>query len=294
MNWTPLRFGRKPFSHPAAWPALTLLLGWVGGVQATPFVQLKFDDGASTSLANTGTAGGSGTLIAPNPTFSGETPINSGAYALDLGLAPGNTAVDITTPAVLTAAKNLKSFTIAGWINCRSNISWSGGNRVVSWINHGGEGVDLAYHSDGRLAIGINQWNDHGIATSNSGKIPVDPNGSYDNWRFFAVTYDETLSSNHVKFYFGTNTSDATLDRNISYDRGISGDNIGSALTIGNQNPNTRIYGNNMFRGLLDKITVYGNTTSGAGALSLAAIQALQDANPMSAPGIKYVLTTRS
>ena len=78
---------------------------------------------------------------------------------------------------------------------------------------------------------------------------------------FFAVTYQ---SNGQVQFYFGNNTTDATLDVTKSYlGPGVTGANIGK-LAIGafndaTRNPNTY---NRMFRGLIDKVSIYGTTMS--------------------------------
>ena len=120
----------------------------------------------------------------------------------------------------------LTKFTVTGWVNCRNSTEGSGGNRLVTWINHGGEGVDVVYKSNGSVQDGIDQWPDGVPAQSSGGKIPTDPAAGVENWRFFAVTYDSTLASGHVKFYFGSSTEPATFDVAKDYARGPVGTNI--------------------------------------------------------------------
>jgi hypothetical protein len=90
------------------------------------------------------------------------------------------------------------------------------------------------------------------------------------NWRFFAVTYDSTLASGHVKFYFGSSTVAATLDVARDYARGAVGASI-SRLCIGHFNVATRAGAQDrMFRGLIDEVKVFGD------ALALEQIQQVQ------------------
>jgi hypothetical protein len=261
---------------------------------ATPFVEMKFHNNSAQSLANTGSAGTSASFGAPNPTYSTNTPFGGGAYAIDIAPATGGAyAVDLLTGEVLNAAKDLKSFTIMGWLNCRSGTVSPGGNRIVSWYQNinSADGVDLAMTSTGALSLGIRSWNDaSGTAASNSGNITVDGAAGYNNWRFFAVTYDETLSSGHVKFYFGTSTSPAVLDRTVNYDRGSTGLNIAPSLTLGNHSTAARTGSvHAAFRGLMDEIRIFGSKTNGDGALSLSAILNLQGAAPLAGqPGLLY------
>lgn len=259
---------------------------------AQPFLEMKFHLNSSTSLTNTGTAGTSATLSAPNPTFQPNTPFGGGAHAVDIASAAGTSAVDLLTGEVLNAAKDLKSFSILGWVNCRSSTVSAGGNRIVSWYQpqNNGDGVDLAMNSSGALSLGIKSWNDWGGVTSNAGKVTVDAATSYNNWRFFAVVYDGTATSGQVKFYFGTSTSPAELDRTVTYNKGLTGVNIAPSVTLGNHSTASRSASNHAaFRGLMDEIRIYGSKTNGAGALSHSMIQTLQGAAPLAGqPGLLY------
>ena len=104
-------------------------------------VELKFDEASGTTTGNSGSVGGSGTLSATTPSRSTQGPISGGPGALDFGNSEGNYYVDLTSSAALTAVKNLKSFTIAGWVNCRSSQANIGGGGIVcryKWQYRGG------------------------------------------------------------------------------------------------------------------------------------------------------------
>jgi hypothetical protein len=134
--------------------------------------------------------------------------------------------------------------------------------------------VDLVYKSNGSLQIGIDQWADTG-ARSDAGRVPTDAGAGAANWRFFAVTYDSTLGSGQVKWYFGTASSNAALSDTDDYAQGAVDPNIGPNCTIGHFNTATRAGATDrMFRGLIDDIRIYGSqTSSGEGALSLEQIE---------------------
>lgn len=252
-----------------------------------PLVEFKFNEGTGTTSANTGTMGGNGTFTSTLPSWDSRAPIN-GSQSLYYGVANGAYAVDLPSSNDI---KDLKSFTIAGWINCKSSLTGAGGNRIVSWLKHGdNDGVDLAYQgSNNSLQLGIKDWNDVGGPQSSANKIPVDINGPFNNWRFFAVTYNSALSSGHVKFYFGTNATVATLDVARDYSRGLTGSDIASTVTIGHH-PATHRAGNTTqnFKGVLDQIRVFGSKTDGSGALTIEQIRELQNASQTMGGGIVY------
>lgn len=263
-------------SQPNTIAAASTDFGFVSSSRA--IVQLRFDEKTGRSTANTGTSADAhpaATLTKSRPTWTNDVPPHGGAASPDFGAKAGEYAVDLNGGPV-RALKGLKSFTITGWVNCRNATAGSGGNRIVTTINNGGEGFDLVFLRDGRLQIGINQWPDGVPAKSSANKITVDANAGKKNWRFFAVTYDSTKSREHVKFYFGSPTQEAALDRAVNYDRGPVGHNTGP-LTVGHFNPLTRSgNGDRMFRGLIDEIRIFGSTVDGSGALPLQEIVAIQ------------------
>ena len=242
---------------------ITLNVDAAGGPAA--IVNLRFNEASGTVATNFGTAGGLFTISTPNPAFrTNPAPVVGGSHAIDFGIVAGNFGVD--SPGALDGLKNLVRFTITGWINNRSSSEGGDGNRVVRWFNtgNGGQGADLVYHSDGRLELAVNRA-PNGDARSSSGKIPTSATAAAANWRFFAVTYDSTLPSGQVQFFFGTPTLDATLDITRTYSgRGAIGTNIG-ILTIGHLNPPTRSGSTSrMLRGLVDEVQIFGTVLTPA------------------------------
>lgn len=251
-----------------------------------PIIYLHLNDIAGGTTTNVGAVGGQFTTgVGPGNTYlpgsSMETPpYLGGAQSADFGITPGNAFIESQNP--IDQLKNMSAFTITGWLNCKSSVTGSGGNRIVSWINNGGDGVDLVYQSNGSLRLGIDGWPDNSPAFSNANKVSTNANAPESNWVFFAVTYQ---SNGQVQYYFGTNTVKATLDVTRQYaGPGVTGSNIGK-LAIGAFNSATRNAGtyDRMFRGLIDNIQVFGSV------LSLDDIVAVQgknstDVTPPTAP----------
>lgn len=250
-----------------------------------PIIDLSFNEGSGTSTTNQGTAGGNLIRTTPLPAWTNNVPASVGGNAsVDFGTTTGSYWVE--SPTNYPQLIGLSQFTICGWANCRSTTTGSGGNRLVTWINSGGDGVDLVYKSDGSLQLGINQWPDGTAAVSSTGKISADVTANPSNWRFFTVTYDSTQSSNQVKFYFGANGSAAALDVARSYARGWTGTNI-SRLCIGQFDLASRGFGTDrMFRGLIDEVQVFGQ------ALTLEQIQSVQTGVPPPNPQLYLDMLT--
>jgi hypothetical protein len=242
-----------------------------------PMVELRFDTFIDGSTPNSGsTARVAGTLTQNGPKKTSRTPFGSGA-AIDFGVKPGEHAVEVGNEP-LEALRGLKSFTLSGWLNCMNGTVGAGGNRIASTINAGGDGFDLVFLREGQLQLSVNQWPDGLPTHSSPGKVAVDSNGSRENWRFFAVTYDATREASHVRFYFGSPDAPAAPDVAISYARGSVGESAG-ALAIGHFNRTTRGgNGDRMFRGMLDEIRIHGSKLDGSGALGLEEIRQLQNA----------------
>ncbi len=266
------------------------------GIPPVLLVELLFKENAGLSASNSGSSGAAfptATLTDKKPAWSNVVPPNGGAASLDFDKAGGAYAVDLGGGAGIENIKNLKSFTITGW-----TISWAvmegpsdkmagGGNRILSWFNSMkvNEGVELVYRTDGSLQLGIGQWADASPARSKPEQIPVFDSKAtnvyteqYQKWRFFAVTYDSGLASNHVKFYIGTRAADAKLVNAVDYSRGPSGMKISPTLTIGNLPPMIRpMAPERSYRGLLDEIRIYGSTLDGSGALPESDIIKIQN-----------------
>ncbi len=259
-------------------------------------VELLFKENGGSTPANSG-ASASGFPAAQNttvkPAWTATAPPNGGPSGLDFDKSGGPFAVDMGGGAGIENIKNLKSFTITGWTICWDNKEVAtdkfagGGNRILSWFNAGkiNEGVELILRADGSLQLGIGQWAEGSAAKSKEAQIPL-----YDakatnagteanaKWRFFAVTYDSSIASGHVKWYIGTANADPKLINACDYDRGPSGGKISPVLSIGNVPPMIRpMAPERSYRGILDEIRIYGSTLDGSGALPLEELIKIQN-----------------
>lgn len=244
-------------------------------------VSLDFN-APNLTFSNAGSAVANFSRSSGQPSSSSNTPAGvGGSFSMDFGTTPGNYYV--TSSAPVNELKNLDEFTITGWVNNKSSVTGMGGNRIVSWINNGGEGVDLVYQSNGSLRLGVDQWPDNSPAFSSANKILTNAATPNSNWIFFAVTY--RASTGNVDFFFGDNATDAAHDVTRSYPgRGQTGTNIGK-MTIGAFNDATRNSGtyDRMFRGLMDNVTVHGSALSQSEIVAIQRRQA-EDTTPPNAP----------
>ncbi len=217
----------------------------------TPVVKLQLNENTGTATINTGSGGGTFSRTTPTPTWSTNVPAAvGGTSSVDFGTTTGNFAVE--SAATLSALQNLSSFTITLWVNCKSSTVGAGGNRLVSWINDGGNGADLVYNTDGSIALSVNEWPD-AVTGSSTGKVTTNASAPATNWVFVAVTYSGT----QVQYYFGNNTTNAALDVTRAYNMGASGATIGK-LAIGHFNSLTRSGAlDRMFRGLIDDVQIF-------------------------------------
>jgi len=239
-----------------------------------PLISLQFNESSGSSVTNTGSVPATFNKTT-SPSWSSNIPANGGASSVDFGTTIGNYYVE--SASVISQLAGLTSFTVTGWVNCRNATMGSGGNRIVSWIYNGGNGVDIVYISDGSLQVGINQWPDGSMAISNTGRIPAISDAPASNWRFFAVAYNS--STGKLDFYFGDNTTAATLDKTLIYNQGAVGTTIGK-LAVGHFNDESKRTSrtDRMFRGLIDKVDIFGSV------LALQEIQAAQFYIPFSIP----------
>jgi RHS repeat-associated protein len=232
-----------------------------------PLVALKFNENSGTSPASTGSlAGITFTATATAPAWSINVPTTvGGVSSLDFGTTTGNYVVE--SAAAIEGLKNLSAFTLTGWLNCKNSTVGSGGNRIISWINGGGHGVDLVYRNDGSLRLGVNAWPDASPALSSVNKITTNASAPSGNWVFFAVTYQS--SNGQVQFYFGNNATDAILDVTRTYSQGVVGSNT-ARLAVGHFNSVTRSAAlDRMFRGLIDDIQIHGSALTPAQIVSV-------------------------
>jgi hypothetical protein len=224
-------------------------------------VRLRFNERSGLATVNEGSGGGAFALTAPVPTWTTNVPAGVGAAsALDFGVSSAGYAVDSAAP--LPALAGLARFTLTGWLNNRSTVQGSGGNRILSCVESSGAGFELVYRGDGSLDLGVNQP-PSGVARSSANRIPAEFEASAANWRFFAVTYDAT--ARQAQFYFGSNAGDAAFDRTVPYtDGGVVGATPGR-LTVGHMPPALRSsFPNRIFRGIIDDIQLYDRVLTAA------------------------------
>jgi hypothetical protein len=251
-------------------------------------VELLFG-GAGGSTANTGTSSishPSATVTDGWPKRHISTPLETPGRSMDFGKKPGDHAVDLQGP--LESLKGLVSFTIAGWLNVRSDKESPEGNRVLSWLASD-SGVELVYRGDGGLQLGINEGAVNSAARSAGGHFPVLDEKVVDatdrNWHFFAVTYDSSLPAGQVKFYFGSVGKEATLGNALDYPRGTAGTKAPPVLSVGHVPPAQRAAAPDAtFRGLMDEVRIFGSTVDGTGALTPSDVVRLQNRPPPAKP----------
>ncbi|MGC3944776.1 MAG: hypothetical protein QM762_09665 [Chryseolinea sp.] len=248
--------------------------------QGTPLVKVTQE--TTTSAANSGSLPITFTRSATIPSVTSNTApySNVGESAFDFGTMTGNYYVQSTVP--VDGLKNLTAFTLTGWLNARSLTAGSGGNRIISWINNGGEGVDLV-SKQRYLRLGVDGWPDFSPAFSNANKVIANASAPAQNWVFFAVSYQ----SNGQVSFSGNKDNSATLDVTRSYTSpGITGSNIGK-LAIGAFNdamwaelsPWDR-----MFRGVVDDLREYTDRRLSPTEVMKCCRSAQQDSTPPTAP----------
>jgi hypothetical protein len=268
-------------------------------------IAVSFTESIGNVTTNWGDLGGQGTFVVQDgyPVFSSAVP--SGAWAptenvasVDFGPideGQGGRAIDFSNNYGNTL-RTLTAFTVTGWVNSRDLREGFGGNRIAfALASPNGPGFDLVQLSSGALRIGINQWPDGangGGPQSTEGRITEDPELGAGNWVYFAVTYDPSLETGHVKYYFGSPSEPAALDVEADYNQGDVA--VNGPLTIGNfgavvaaRNEVGPNGGSRVFRGLIDELNVFSR------ALSLEEIRQQQRA-PAFRPQAEPTIITRA
>jgi hypothetical protein len=194
---------------------------------------------------------------------------DSGSLHLADGAPWGWIQVGDTT---LDDLRGLRSFTILGGLRPESLQVGSGGNRIAFCLNNDHSGFDLVCHADGRLRLAVNQWPDSVHNDSSPGKLQV------GKWTLFAVTYDATIPTNNVSWYFSSpmdapGKADVRLDCKTSYSAGPVDTDLGP-LVIGNFNETMQSFGlDRQFRGEIRGLEILGSRVGARGALTLEAIR---------------------
>lgn len=286
-----------PF-RPHVWVGIMATFLWTtsvpAAVPADPLVELRFNEGIDTISTNQGVLGGEATFatVTPNtpPYFTNNVPTgtyvpanNSYAVAMEeIGGNTGGRAIDLVTTnvnyagVVGTLGTDFPGLTICLWLNARTLQAGPGGNRIAECFEIPGQnGFDFVHNAAGQLCLSINQYPDN-LPTS-VGAITAEANLASTNWMFVAVTWDPTLTSDQVKYYFGNAERLAWLDSSQTYAPPALTPNLDytGLLTVGNfvaaiAARNTIGSNSRQFRGLLDEVRVYTN------ALTIQEIQQAQ------------------
>lgn len=199
----------------------------------TLLLQYDFDDSASPATDSGAAPAAPGTLVATGSAsgfVSGNSPSGTGSV---FSTGDGNnnylTTATAATPdgAIGDIAKldGLSSFTLTLWVNLQTvalndRFMSDGGAPVTPTIN----GFDFYM---GAPTSGISASNFQLTLSVNGTSINSSVNtGAANQWVFFAVTYDGTLTASNVSFYRGTPSSNAAqLGTTVSLNKGTVGDN---------------------------------------------------------------------
>jgi hypothetical protein len=250
-----------------------------------PLIELRFPEGLDLATTNTGTLAENAFFDLGDstnyPGFSTNVPVGvyvpaDNPYSVDMGIFVGNTtfgrAVDMTNTIQYLAP--MSQLTISGWLNAREIARV--GQIAYALETVGGLGFDLANDSIGRLSLGINEGSGNNPSVL---RLTADPNAGSNHWVFFAVTYDSTLPSGQLKYYFGRGDKLAYLDSAYTY---VGGDvtstlisyayspTFGNYSTVDPLRDTISAAGSGIFRGLMDELKVYTN------ALTLDQVQQAQ------------------
>lgn len=173
------------------------------------------------------------------------------------------------------ALDQVKSFTITGWFNtAQDGLQLGNGVRLfnrVNWNNPGGGNAIMLYAIyNGRLTL----WVDDSFVHA-----PGYLYGASNVWRFFAVTYDGTQTTDNVNWYVATDTSDPNaVDHvgTVTLDQGTVDKGINHPMIIGNQGY-TETSAVKSFSGLFDEFRIYASKTDGSGALTAAQVAEVKE-----------------
>ena len=260
---------------------------------ATPILEYKFNETGATMLSS----GTNSTPVTFRNNSGATTDLHSGASKGVSGLA-GDRAFDNTASSRMgkgdsspnaggianqsdsDAIDKLASFTLQGWFKTLPETTIGGFARLFDNHNdsispqggfelYGGRNANGAV-DPGKLSLVVNG----GQASTTTAAYP-----EQNTWVFFAVSYDGTLTTNNVKFYKGTETSQVILVNTLTLNKGTVNDEP-TGLGLGNRDrrPSIPTQGRDRpFDGFLDNLRIFGATTGKGGVLSLSELEALRN-----------------
>ncbi|RRJ95106.1 LamG domain-containing protein [Opitutaceae bacterium TAV4] len=253
-------------------PLLTTFVPVVVRAQSGPLIRYDFasvtgdliedvsGNNRSGSLIGTGVQGADKTGVSGQ---TGDRAFNNTASTMGYNTVPTGGG-GVSAPSL----GNLSSFTVTLWFKTDGKQPLKNSARLFDASNR----FVLAGLASGRVALTYN------LGSGNSGTlIDVTDTTTLANqdpsWVFIALTYDGTSTTglDNVKIYAGSASESVKL----------IGSNSSVSIT-GIQNLPTLYFGVNgpaggrAFDGWLDDIRVYGNASTGAGALSIEALDAVR------------------
>jgi hypothetical protein len=202
----------------AAWIAIGCLALSVPTTKATLLLHYTFDEGSGNALDSSGatpTADGTFTANATR-TALGSTPDGTG-YALDL---TGNGAafnwVGVTAANGGSKLDMMQKFTLTIWVNMRSAPANT--DRLLGRLNTTPfPGFDFMIGTPNSGTLGAGNFKLAMAVDTSSALGSTADTGADGTWRFVALTYDGSLTSQNVRFYTGgTNTSVTQLGNPVT------------------------------------------------------------------------------
>ncbi len=168
----------------------------------------------------------------------------------------------------------LTSFTITGWFNVAATINNSA--NILNMFNNSTTNGIVLSAGDGVLTLQVNNGSDAIHSPYTTGYYGT------GQWVYFAVTYNGTLSTNNVDFYWGTTSADATLVSGGTLTLANGSTSLsGAALGIGNTSSGAA---NRPFDGSLDDVELFGAASGSSGALTQTELEAVQSGDLLDVP----------
>jgi hypothetical protein len=206
----------------AAWIAIGCLALSAQTTKATLLLHYTFDEGSGNALDSSGatpTADGTFTANATR-TALGSTPGGTG-YALDL---TGNGAafnwVGVTAANGGSKLDVMQKFTLTIWVNMRSAPANT--DRLLGRLSTTPfPGFDFMIGTPNSGTLGAGNFKLAMAVDTSSAQGSTADTGADGTWRFVALTYDGSLTSQNVRFYTGgTNTAVTQLGSAITRNAG--------------------------------------------------------------------------
>jgi hypothetical protein len=303
-NLPPLTTGSRAFRLLKLTTTASLLLCGMllrAAVPADPIIELRFPEGPSGTggngviTTNTGTLSGYMTFAQDTsnpfetntlPVFTNLVPVGTyvptgNDYSVNMGTVSGacaggsgSRAID-SSPSFSTIGACDK-LTLCGWVNANSLPGARSVTLAYAFESAGVSGFHLEENLNGTLDLSVNGYENEAPSST----LILTPSSSYatNNWVFFAVTYDPTLSADQLKYYFGRPNKLAAIDVAATY---VPASSLGSnvdytgPLSFGNASTSDGIRNetgscSRIFRGLMDELKIYTN------ALTIDEIQQAQ------------------